>query len=429
LTAKPAEAVKWADEALAIGGPDASAELRAAVLVNKGSAMNMLIGQEDAAEELLLEGLAAATAVEDYLSALRAINNVAHNTFPIWQPERSAGLLAEMGRLIERSGRQDWTGSWYLLQSTFLAHVVGDLGAAREHGEQATVHGGKRVWSNLGRAELALEAGDEAEAEALLEGLDVPDPSTLDDVDERGRLLALRVRLAARRGSLDAVETALSSLAAEMVGLAERQRLFLCDPWHHALVAALHAGLPASAGRALVRRVSVEPAGRIADPGWPPHLAGALAEAEGRAEVAVAAYEEAIADHGWRRSPAAAADAHLGAARCLLLLDRRDEARSHAGQAAALLERWPGWRQEEARTLLRRLGAAAPAGSGTTGLTGREQEVAVLVAEGLTNGEVAARLFISTKTASVHVSNILRKLGMGSRAEVAAWVVRESLGR
>jgi DNA-binding NarL/FixJ family response regulator len=53
--------------------------------------------------------------------------------------------------------------------------------------------------------------------------------------------------------------------------------------------------------------------------------------------------------------------------------------------------------------------------------------VAVLVAEGLSNGEVAARLYISTKTASVHVSNILRKLGMTSRAEVAAWVVRQGL--
>ncbi|MGH9095314.1 MAG: response regulator transcription factor, partial [Acidimicrobiales bacterium] len=57
-------------------------------------------------------------------------------------------------------------------------------------------------------------------------------------------------------------------------------------------------------------------------------------------------------------------------------------------------------------------------------LTTREHEVAALVAEGLTNGQIAAKLYISTKTASVHVSNILAKLGMRSRAEVAAWVVR-----
>jgi DNA-binding NarL/FixJ family response regulator len=62
------------------------------------------------------------------------------------------------------------------------------------------------------------------------------------------------------------------------------------------------------------------------------------------------------------------------------------------------------------------------------GLTPREGEVAALVAEGLSNGEIARRLYISTKTASVHVSNILAKLGMSSRAQVAAWATRQGLG-
>jgi DNA-binding NarL/FixJ family response regulator len=55
--------------------------------------------------------------------------------------------------------------------------------------------------------------------------------------------------------------------------------------------------------------------------------------------------------------------------------------------------------------------------------------VAALLTAGLSNGEVARRLYISPKTASVHVSNILTKLGMSSRAEIAAWAVREGLGR
>ncbi|WP_418608109.1 LuxR C-terminal-related transcriptional regulator [Georgenia sp. SUBG003] len=42
------------------------------------------------------------------------------------------------------------------------------------------------------------------------------------------------------------------------------------------------------------------------------------------------------------------------------------------------------------------------------------------MAEGRSNGEIAAALFISTKTASVHVSNILAKLGVGGRGEAAA---------
>jgi len=60
-------------------------------------------------------------------------------------------------------------------------------------------------------------------------------------------------------------------------------------------------------------------------------------------------------------------------------------------------------------------------------LTARESEVAALIAEGLTNGQLAERLFISPKTAAVHVSNILAKLGLASRAEVAAWAVRREL--
>ena len=43
------------------------------------------------------------------------------------------------------------------------------------------------------------------------------------------------------------------------------------------------------------------------------------------------------------------------------------------------------------------------------------------------NGEIARRLYISTKTASVHVSTILAKLNMTSRTEVATWAVRTGL--
>ena len=54
------------------------------------------------------------------------------------------------------------------------------------------------------------------------------------------------------------------------------------------------------------------------------------------------------------------------------------------------------------------------------GLTEREREVLALVAAGRSNGQIAAALFISPKTASVHVSNILAKLGVSGRVEAAA---------
>ncbi len=53
-------------------------------------------------------------------------------------------------------------------------------------------------------------------------------------------------------------------------------------------------------------------------------------------------------------------------------------------------------------------------------MTPREAEVLTLVASGYTNREIAARLVISVRTASVHVSHILRKLGAPNRIEAAA---------
>lgn len=60
------------------------------------------------------------------------------------------------------------------------------------------------------------------------------------------------------------------------------------------------------------------------------------------------------------------------------------------------------------------------------GLTARETEVASLVARGLTNREIAARLFVSERTVETHVQNILRKLDCRSRTQVAAWVIARS---
>lgn len=60
-------------------------------------------------------------------------------------------------------------------------------------------------------------------------------------------------------------------------------------------------------------------------------------------------------------------------------------------------------------------------------LTPREEEILALVADGRSNGEIGKRLFISTKTVSVHVSNILGKLGASSRGEAAALARREGL--
>jgi predicted ATPase/DNA-binding CsgD family transcriptional regulator len=70
---------------------------------------------------------------------------------------------------------------------------------------------------------------------------------------------------------------------------------------------------------------------------------------------------------------------------------------------------------------------ASTAAAAPGGLTRREREVAVLLAEGLTNREIADRLVISLRTAETHVDHILGKLGLTSRVGVASWVA-EHLG-
>lgn len=94
--------------------------------------------------------------------------------------------------------------------------------------------------------------------------------------------------------------------------------------------------------------------------------------------------------------------------------------------AAASLERLGANREADAASaLVRELGGPARTGAKGIGtLSKREIEVLRLLGEGLSNAEIAARLYISTKTAGNHVSNVLSKLGLRNRSEAAAVAVR-----
>jgi DNA-binding NarL/FixJ family response regulator len=61
-------------------------------------------------------------------------------------------------------------------------------------------------------------------------------------------------------------------------------------------------------------------------------------------------------------------------------------------------------------------------GGGLSVLAKREADVARLVADGLSNRQIGARLFISERTVDSHVRSILNKLGFSSRAQIARWI-------
>jgi DNA-binding NarL/FixJ family response regulator len=64
----------------------------------------------------------------------------------------------------------------------------------------------------------------------------------------------------------------------------------------------------------------------------------------------------------------------------------------------------------------------SPIGARPVTLTRREEEVATLVARGLTNRQIASELSISEHTVANHVARAMRKLGLSSRSQLAAWV-------
>ncbi len=62
-----------------------------------------------------------------------------------------------------------------------------------------------------------------------------------------------------------------------------------------------------------------------------------------------------------------------------------------------------------------------------TALTRREREIVALVADGLSNRQIAERLFVSERTVETHVSHVLAKLGANTRTDIATWALTSGL--
>jgi LuxR family maltose regulon positive regulatory protein len=122
------------------------------------------------------------------------------------------------------------------------------------------------------------------------------------------------------------------------------------------------------------------------------------------------------------RSPFDAALARIELATSLLALGRRDTAEREAAAALDCLVELGA--DAEARRAQRILDG--PAADGTP-VTARERDVLRLLAEGLTNKQIAERLIVSEHTVHRHVTNILRKLDLPTRTAAAAHAVRSGL--
>jgi DNA-binding NarL/FixJ family response regulator len=150
---------------------------------------------------------------------------------------------------------------------------------------------------------------------------------------------------------------------------------------------------------------------------------GVAALAAGLIEEGIADLEAAVAQSRAAGAPGFEAEAKIELAGGLLQRTRpgdipraRDLLEAAANRAARL----------GALALTERAAtAAARLGRDESRLTHREEEISAMIAEGLSNRAIAARLFLSERTVQNHVQHVLDKLDLANRAQIAAWAVRK----
>jgi DNA-binding NarL/FixJ family response regulator len=270
-------------------------------------------------------------------------------------------------------------------------------------------YGGLRFMPIVRLAVLRVRQGRFEEAAALLEGYEGADaahalvplhlargePALAAEVVERalaeatdessrGSLLALRVDVALHRDDLDAARAALATLE----GVAR------AHPTGH------------------LRGLAAFAKGKVC-----------LAAGEGDARECLA---QALSAFSAAQMPLDHARAQLALARAVAA-SRPEVAEAEARSALERFQSMSAARDsDEAAAFLRSIGVTVPAGPrGPGSLTKREAEVLDLLGHGLSNPEIADRLYISRKTVEHHVGAILTKLQLRSRTEAAAYAARE----
>ncbi|MGW4164269.1 helix-turn-helix transcriptional regulator [Streptomyces sp. NPDC004788] len=385
------------------------------------------------------------TALGQFHEAARAHVNISSSLEGLGRSREAVDIAAAGIEMARSHGLVDSAG-WIRANLAESLYALGEWDRAQEEAEAllrtgaaATKPGGSALAL---LAQLAVGRGDTTAAAARLAEADERYGHGRDPIPQYNLIVAhVTALLAVAEGRLADVRTGLAT-AAE-AGFPPGTHRY---GWPILLAAATaeadNLGLPAAAeGRAAALDLIRRSARGLAAPApvWQAHslhVSAELARAEGRdtaerwAET-VAAYEPLDRPYDLARVRQRLADALLAEG------GRRDEAAAllrDAHTTAVRLGAHP--LREDVELLAARARLAPVTGAATVpaqpepeqddafGLTPREQDVLRLVAEGRTNRQIAEELFISPKTASVHVSNILAKLGVAGRGEAAAMAHR-----
>jgi DNA-binding CsgD family transcriptional regulator len=442
LVSRFQEASGLAEEAVAIARTVGARAEEANARTALGGAL-IHLGEPDAALAELKVARRLATQADDMIVMLRAITNHSDRLLAAGRLEEAVVIALDGVQEARRLGLVRFYGSFLACNATEALVALGRWDQA----DQVSRQGLESAWLDaasvvlpLARAQLELGRGDLDAAEVRLRTVRRLLPSVISEAQKAGPLFAGLAELALWRGDLEQAK----QLVAEAVPLVEE------DPRYAAPVYAL--GVRVEADRAELARAR-RPDEPVPDDGAAAALLERLEEAatgptaNGTPELAAwhvttlaerarqqgsdpAAWAAAVA--AWERlgQPYRVAYAWFRQAEALLAGggDRglAAEALRRAADVTARLGARPLDAEVTGLARRARLELGPPAATGgqapadRVGLTSREAEVLVLVAAGRSNRQIAQALFISPKTASVHVSNILAKLGVSTRVEAAA---------
>jgi DNA-binding CsgD family transcriptional regulator len=312
--------------------------------------------------------------------------------------------------------------TWALIRMAEVDVLVGDWPAALEHASEAA----EIAMQARALANEAFAVAMTASVEAHLGRIDSASASASRTL-ELATSLGLSAAITVTESVLGFMELSLGDARAAHVRLGplveRRRRAGVADPSlvrfvPNEIEALVELGLHDEAeavlawyearARALDRPLALASAARCR---------GLLAAARGETAAALTAFDAALAEHERVEAPFERARTLLAKGSTERRANRRRVARATLDEAAAELERLGAalW-LERARDELARIGGRT---SSADELTPSERRVAELVVEGRTNREVAAALFVTTRTVETHLSHIYGKLGVRSRTELA----------
>jgi ATP/maltotriose-dependent transcriptional regulator MalT len=435
LAGRFAESKSFAEQAIEVAREvPAARSIEGHARCNLGVDLSRLGQHEDGVAELLEARRIAEEEFVDVDDVARAMVNLHSVQLYAGRTEEAAEVALESLAVVERLGLQRRKGVWCRCDAAHALVMLGRLDEAErllDEAQELMPAGIDAVQTDVMTGRLLLRRGRLEDARTCLERAR-RDGARLLDGQLVAPLYAPLVEVAVEQG--DGV-TALSLAEEGAARLSADEDATFCVPLFAEAVRAAVAAGDVGAAQAWLAR-SQEAIARTAG-----QIPVALAHHAASVCEVAAAREEPDAGQ-WRdvalrweevADPYRAAYARLRAAEALLTLGARPAARDE------LLTAWTSATRIGAARLVARAEdlarrarltlatGPAPVEEVPFRLTPREREVFLLVAEGLTDRDIGARLFISHRTVERHVSNLLAKVGADRRAELTATAHRLGL--